>query len=171
MNITDKDRKNKYKRLKKYKDTDMLINSEPLNDLERVFIKAFNEKKISKRYELVYDYMYDYVDKNFCKSCDFKGSKCIANRLKKSLHDEYGCCYLNNKGVCKYLVNKKCTKPNISCKLFMCDYLEKKVLKFKSIPKNYVLFNFFFNRRQKNIIQRSYGKSKNEILEDLINNK
>ena len=53
----------------------------------------------------------------------------------------------------------------------MCDYLEKKVLKFKSIPKNYVLFNFFFNRRQKNIIQRSYGKSKNEILEDLINNK
>ncbi len=163
--------KNKYKRLKRYKDKKIYIKNKPIDDLENAFIIAFNEKNKRKRYEFIYDYMYEYLDNNFCMLCDFKGNKCIANRLNKSLHKENGCCYLKRKGVCKYLKNKKCINPNISCKLFMCDYIEKKILKFRSVPKNYVLFDFFLNRKQKNIIQRSYGKNKEEIIKKLINTK
>lgn len=169
MLITEKDRKNKYKKLKKYVDKQIYIESDSKNDLERAFIKAFNEKNKEKRYEFICEYMCKYLDKNVCTLCDFKNNKCIANRLNKSAHKENGCCYIN-KDLCKFLKDKKCNKPNIACKLFMCYYMEKKIIKFKSIPKNYLLLDYFFNRRQKEILQRSYKMKKEEIIKKLLEN-
>ena len=49
MFIEEKDRKNKYKRLRKYKDKKVYIKSKPINNLEDAFIKAFNEKDLKTR--------------------------------------------------------------------------------------------------------------------------
>lgn len=171
MVIKEKDRKNKYKRFKKYKDGINLIESSPSNDLEFIFIKAFNEKELEKRYVLIYDYMCDYLDKNVCCHCDFENNKCIANRLGKSVYKENGCCYFNKEGFCSFFKNKKCSRPNIACKLFMCNYMEEKVIKQRSIPKNYLLLDFFFNNKQKNILRRSYRRKKEEVIKDLLKNK
>ena len=168
MKISEKDRKNNYKKLKKFKDTNEMIDSNPISDEEKVFIEAFNTKDAKKRYELIYDYMCDYLDNNVCVLCDFKSDRCIANRLGKSVHVDNGCCYFRNEGFCSLFKNKKCTNPNISCKLFMCDYIENKVMKMRSIPKNYLLLDFFLNKKQKDIIQRSYRRPKNETIEKLL---
>ena len=170
MYITDKDRKNKYKRLKKYKDKDIYIESDAIGELESIFIKSFNEKDLNRRYEIIYDYMCGYLDKISKDACDFKCDKCISNRLKKSVHKTFGCCYFRKEGLCKYLVDKKCTRPNITCKLFMCDYVEKKILGYKSLPKNYVLFDFFFNRKQKELLRRSFKVKKEDLLLKLVDN-
>ena len=168
INLTDKIRRKKYKDIKKYKDKDYLIKSEGKDDLEKAFIKAFNEKDLMKRYEFIYDYMCSYLDENVCVLCDFKNDKCIANRMNKSVHGINGCCYFRNEGFCKLFKNKRCTNPNISCKLFMCDYVEKK-MKFESLPKNYLLLDYFFNRKQKYILQRSYRKKKDDTIGLLLN--
>ena len=172
MVIEEKDRKNKYKKFKKYIDNkDAIIETDPINELEEAFIKAFNEKDIKKRYEFIYDYMCKYLDNNVCILCDFKNDKCIANRLGKSVHKENGCCYFRNEGFCKLFKDKKCTNPNISCKLFMCEYVEKNIMKKKSLPKNYLLLDFFFNKKQKEILQRSYRKKKEETISKLLVNR
>ena len=50
MVIGEKDRKNKYKKFKKYiENKDAIIETEPINELEEAFIKSFNEKNIKKR--------------------------------------------------------------------------------------------------------------------------
>lgn len=171
MQITNKDRKNNYKRLKKYKDKNIFIDTDGITEEEKVFIKSFNEKNLKIRYEYIYDYMCKYLDKNVCKLCDFKNNKCIANRLNKSVQEKNGCCYFRKEGLCKYLKNKKCENPNISCKLFMCSYIEKNKLGFSSIPKNYLLLNFFFNKKQKDILQRSFKVDKDLTIKKLLNNK
>lgn len=49
MVIGEKDRKNKYKKFKKYiNNKDAIIETDPINGLEEAFIKAFNEKDIKK---------------------------------------------------------------------------------------------------------------------------
>ena len=172
MVIEEKDRKNKYKKFKKYIDNkEAIIETNPINELEEAFIKAFNEKDIKKRYELIYDYMCKYLDNNVCVLCDFKNDKCIANRLGKSVHKENGCCYFRNEGFCQLFKDKRCTNPNISCKLFMCKYVEKNIMKKKSLPKNYLLLDFFFNKKQKEILQRSYRKKKEETISKLLVNR
>lgn len=160
--------KKKYRKYKKYKDKKVYIKEEYESKLEHVFILAFNEKDLYKRYKLIYDYMCDYLDEISHRVCDFKCDKCIANRLKKSVHDTCGCCYFRKEGLCKYLVDKKCIRPNISCKLFMCEYIEKKYLKYKSLPKNYILLDFFFNKKQKSLLQRSFKIEKEILLTKLI---
>lgn len=50
MIIEEKDRKNKYKKFKKYIDNkDAIIETDPINELEEAFIKAFNEKEVKKK--------------------------------------------------------------------------------------------------------------------------
>ena len=168
MVITDKDRKDKYKRLKKYKDRKIYIETKPLNKEEEIFINAYNQKDLKKRYNLIYDYMCEYLDNNVCIYCDFKNNKCISNRLGKSKNKENGCCHFRKEGLCTLLKNKKCTNPNISCKLFICEYIEKEKLGFKSIPKNYLLLDYFFNKKQKEIIQRSFKIKKEETISKLL---
>ena len=127
-----------------------------------------NEKDIKKKYSLIYDYICDYLDRKMQENnyCDFKDGKCIANRLGKSVHLENGCCYQYKKGICKYLVNGVCTNKNISCKFFMCSYIESKIVKFNI--DDIIPVKLFFNRKQKRIIKKSYFKKKEEIIELLL---
>ena len=168
--LTDEIRSKKYKKIKKLKDKEYIIKKEINSELEEAFINAFNEKDLEKRYSYIYDYMCNYLDKNVCNLCDFKDNKCVANRMKKSVHDINGCCYFRNEGFCKLFKDKKCTNPNISCKLFMCSLVEKKI-GFESLPKNYLLLDYFFNRKQKYILQRSYRKKKEYTIKLLLENK
>lgn len=171
MLIKEKDRKNNYKKLKKLKDKNVFLENVFKTDEEKAFISAFNEKDLKKRYSFIYDYMCNYLDKNVCVFCDFKCDKCVANRLNKSVHKKNGCCYFRKDGFCKYLKNRKCMNPNISCKLFMCSYVERKILKKKSIPKNYLLLNYFFNRKQQELLKRSYKMKKQDLIDLLMKNK
>ena len=83
MIIEEKDRKNKYKKFKKYIDNkDAIIETDPINELEEAFIKAFNEKEVKKRYEFIYDYMCKYLDNNVCILCDFKNDKCTTKHFR-----------------------------------------------------------------------------------------
>ena len=167
--INDYYRKNYYKKLKKYKDNlDVFLKTNSKDFQEKAFIKAYNEKDHKKRYNYIYEYMCNYINKKICKLCDFKDNKCIANRMKLSVHSENGCCHFRKESPCKLLKDKKCTIKCISCKLFMCEYIEKRILKYKSLPKNYLLLNFFFNKKQQQILQHNYRKDKKEIIEKLL---
>ena len=170
MLVKEKDRKNNYKNLKKYKDKKIFLETDVNDDEEKIFIKVFNEKNIRKRYELIYDYTWEYLDKNVCILCDFKCDKCISNRLNKSVHNVNGCCCFNNKK-CEFLKDNKCIRHNITCKLFMCSYIENKVLKKKSVSKNYLLLNYFLNNKQKKILKSSFKVLKQDIIDELIKNK
>ena len=44
-------------------------------------------------------------------------------------------------------------------------------MKKKSLPKNYLLLDFFFNKKQKEILQRSYRKKKEETKSKLLVNR
>ena len=52
----------------------------------------------------------------------------------------------------------------------MCSLVEKKI-GFESLPKNYLLLDYFFNRKQKYILQRSYRKKKEDTIKLLLENK
>ena len=124
--------------------------------------------------------MCDFLDTQFskCDFCDFKNDKCIANRNNSSKFKEMGCCHsfeyasvfslnlLENVKICEYLKNKKCSTKNISCKLFTCGYLKKKKIKFNT--RNILLLDCFFNYKQHDVIQFNFFKSKEEILEKLL---
>ena len=118
--INDKLRKNNYKNLKKYRDNKNVILKTYSNDnLEKAFVKAYNEKNFVKRYNFIYDYICDYLNKNINVLCDFKNDKCIANRLGLSSHSTNGCCYYRNEVLCHHLKNKK----NVQSKIFHVNYL------------------------------------------------
>jgi len=126
---------------------------------------------LEKKYSLAYDFLCDYIDHDMKVNnhCQFDGDTCIANRLKKSVHKEYGCCYQFRKGLCSRLKNKDCTTRNISCKLFMCEYLEKKGIKYNL--KDILPIKKIFNRKQINILKGNYFKTKEEIINKLLENK
>lgn len=170
ITLEEKDYNNKYKKLKKYKDKDFKIISKGTNDESKAFIKAFNQKDLKKRYEFIYDYMCDFLDKNVCVLCDFKDNMCKGNRKGTSVHSVNGCCYFRGEGFCKLFKDKKCTNPNISCKLFMCPLIEKD-LGFSSLPKNYLLLDYFFNHGQKEMLRYGYRKTKKEMIEKLLSKK
>lgn len=169
------DYKKKFRKLKskKYRDYKIIEDENSnFNEEAKAFIKAFNIKDDKERYSYIYDFMCKYLDSNVCVMCDFKNDKCIANRLKKSVHEKDGCCYFSHEGFCKLFDYEKkiCTNPNISCKMFMCKVAEDK-LGYQSLSKNYLLLNFFFNRRQRDVIQRNYRKSKENTIDLLLKKK
>lgn len=76
---------------------------------------------IFKRMGAAVVYACDYLDKEneINNMCDFKNNKCVSHR-ENNIDKNTGCC----PSFCKYTECKTCTIKNISCKLFMCDYLE-----------------------------------------------
>lgn len=132
-------------------------------------IEAANKKDLRERYNYIYDIVCDYLDNKFNNDniCDFKNNKCISVRnnshCKESLN---GCCYGRNRGLCKNFKDGKCTIKSISCKLFTCRYLKKNKVKFKvnDIP----LLKYFFNNKQKYILDTSIFKDKKEIIDLLL---
>lgn len=141
-----------------------------LNELS-FLIKAYKLSDISDRYSYIYDCVCDELDRRFNEFnlCNFKNNlcnckRCLINRFPKE-NLIYGCCYTGGR-VCPYLKNSKCSIKAISCKLFTCRKLKKEGIKFK--PNDFLLIKFFFNRRQKKLIDESLFIDKEEMIKLLI---
>lgn len=140
-----------------YKKDNLLIVN--FVDLIKAIVEA---KSLKELYDKVYILACDYLDLHFYSKnvCDFCDNKCGGKRETDSVT---GCChYFENKlGVlafkykmvtCKYLQDDgRCSVKSIGCKLFTCDYLNKKGIKFK-INDIFVL-DCIFNSIQKLLIK------------------
>ena len=119
-----------------------------------------------ERLENIYYYVCDYLDCYYSSNdlCEFVDGKCIANRLGLSVHEKDGCCYKLNEGLCKYLYDDECHNRNPSCKFFFCRYVEKKYKAKIKVP----YLKEILNRKQQEVIKRSYFHTKEYILDELI---
>lgn len=155
-----------------------LINFDSTNQDQNDFIQAINAIFYNTRYER-YNYIYDmvcnYLDNYFYGKnlCDFKNNKC-GEKINTS--STTGCCHhfknkwfgpLSKLVLCEYLKEDyTCGAKCISCKLFTCDYLEKKGIKFKI--KDILLLNVFFNPIQKYFIKYMVFTPKEKIIKRLM---
>ena len=155
-----------------------IINYNQNNKEQNDFILAINAIFYNTRYER-YNYIYDtvcnYLDSYFYGKNlrDFKDNKCGEKRNTTSVT---GCCHhykskflgpLTKFVLCEYLgEDYSCTAKCISCKLFTCDYLEKKGIKFKI--RDILLLNTFFNPLQKYFIKYMVFTPKEKILKRLM---
>lgn len=157
-----------------------VINYDENNKYQKEFMLAVNAifyKTKYERYDYIYDTVCDYLDsffygKNFC---DFKNNKCGE---KKNTSSNIGCCHhyknkilgpllSNNLIPCEHLKeDHTCGAKCIGCKLFTCDYLESKGIKFRI--KDIFLLDVFFNPLQKYFIKTMVFTPKNEILNRLV---
>lgn len=157
-----------------------VINYDKKNKNQNDFISAINAIFYNNKYEM-YNYIYDnvcnYLDsffygKNFC---DFENNKCGE---KRNTNSKIGCCrhyknkllgplLSNNLIPCEYLKdNHTCGAKSLGCKLFTCDYLRSKGVRFKI--KDILLLDVFFNQLQKYYIKTSVYKPKDKILKQLM---
>lgn len=146
-------------------------------------LKAICIDDTKEKYTLIYDYVFDMLDKiwkekNPCKFCN---NYCIATRNKKYINQSDGCCYsfeysnnifslspLKNKQKCKYLnPDKSCATKNLSCKFFTCKYLRKNE-NFNLDMKDYLLIQSFFSKKQQLILKYNFFRSKEEIIDKLL---
>jgi hypothetical protein len=156
-----------------------VINYDKNNKQQNDFISAINAIFYNTRYER-YNYIYDtvcnYLDNCFYGKnlCDFQNNKCGEKRNTSSVT---GCCHhfkpkwlgpLSPKMVlCEYLSeNYTCNAKCISCKLFTCDYLNKKGVKFRI--KDILLLDVFFNNLQKYFIKYMVFTKKEKIIKRLM---
>lgn len=144
-------------------------------------LKAISIYNKHKKYEYLYDSIFKSLDEIWIANnpCKFCNNICIASRHNMTSHKEDGCCYsfnyskspfrfIDNVKLCKYLdENKKCTTQNISCKLFVCNYLKKEKL-FNIDMKDFILIQSFFSKKQQLILKQNFFKSKEEILNKLL---
>ena len=157
-----------------------LINYDMENEQYNEFLSCINAIFYSTRYErynYIYDTVCDYLDSYFYGKnlCDFKSNQCGE---KKGTTSYIGCChhYKNklfgpliphNLVSCEYLKeDHTCGAKCISCKLFTCDYLEKKGVKFKI--KDILLLNVFFNPLQKYFIKFMVYTPKDKVIKRLM---
>lgn len=157
-----------------------LINYDSQNKAHNDFILGINAISYNTKYErynYIYDTVCDYLDSFFYGKnlCDFKNNKCGEKRNTDSL---IGCCHhyknkllgpliSNNLVPCEYLKkDHSCGAKCISCKLFTCDYLEKKGTKFRI--KDILLLDVFFNPIQKYYIKYMVFTPKEKILKKLM---
>ena len=155
-----------------------ILNFEKENYQQKCFIDGINAIFYNNRYER-YNYIYDnvceYLDGFFYGKnlCDFKNNKCGEKRNTTSVT---GCCHhfkhkllgpLSKMVLCEYLKEDyTCGAKCISCKLFTCDYLESKGIKFKI--KDILLLDTFFNPLQKYFIKYMVFEPKEKILKRLM---
>ena len=155
-----------------------VINYDKNNQNHNDFILAINAiffKTRYKRYNYIYDTVCDYLDNSFYGKnlCDFKNNKCGEKRNTSSTT---GCCHhfkykwlgpLSKLVLCEHLKEDyTCGAKCISCKLFTCDYLEKKGIKFRI--KDILLLNVFFNPLQKYFIKYMVFTPKEKIIKRLM---
>lgn len=140
--------------------------------LNAVFYKTREE-----RYNYIYDTVCNYLDSFFYGKnlCDFKNNQCGEKRGTTSYR---GCCHhyknkllgpliSHNLIPCEYLLNDyTCGAKCISCKLFTCDYLNKKGIKFRI--KDIFLLDVFFNWFQKYFIKSMVFTPKDKIMKTLL---
>lgn len=155
------------------------INYDNENKDNNDFILALNaifQNTRYDRYNYIYDTVCDYLDGYFYGKnyCDFKNNKCGEKRNTSSTT---GCCHhfkykllgpLSKFVLCEYLnsENYTCDAKCLPCKLFTCDYLEKKGIKFKI--KDILLLDVFFNPIQKYFIKYMVFTPKEKIIKRLM---
>ena len=155
-----------------------MINFDENNKQHNDFILAINTIFYNTRYEqynYIYDTVCDYLDNYFYGKnlCDFKNNKCGEKINTSSV---IGCCRhfkikwlgpLSKLVLCEYLKEDcTCGAKCILCKLFTCDYLEKKGIKFK--VKDILLLNVFLNPLQKYFIKYMVFMPKEKIIKRLL---
>lgn len=155
------------------------INFDENNMKHKDFISGINAifyKTRYERYNYIYDTVCNYLDSFFYGKnlCDFKNNKCGEKRNTTSTT---GCCHhfkhkalgpLSKLVLCEYLnkENYTCDAKCLPCKLFTCDYLESKGVKFKI--KDILLLDVFFNPIQKYFIKYMVFTPKDKILKRLM---
>jgi len=114
---------------------------------------------------------YQFVSKNLC---DFKDNMCFAKRKSKT---EMGCChhykhlasglfFEKSMKLCQYQLDKSCKADCITCKMFVCDDIVKKGIKFTN--NNVLVIKYYFNIIQKLIIKISFFTKREKILKKLV---
>ena len=138
-------------------------------------IKAILYDNKFQRYNYIYDTVCDYLDNFFYGKnlCDFKENQCGEKRGTTS---RIGCCHhfkvkwlgpFTKLVPCEHLKEDyTCGAKCIGCKLFTCDYLEKKGVKFRI--KDILLLDTFFNPVQKYFIKFMVFTTKEKIKKRLI---
>lgn len=156
-----------------------IINFNEKSEFQKEFISGINAIFYNTKYErynYIYDTVCDYLDRYFYGKnlCDFQNNKCGEKRNTSSTT---GCCHhfkhktlgpFSELVLCEYLnkENYTCDAKCLSCKLFTCDYLEKKGIKFKI--KDLLLLDTFFNPLQKYFIKYMVFTPKEKILKRLM---
>jgi len=155
-----------------------IFNIDEQNKNQNDFILGINAIFFNTKYErynYIYDTVCDFLDNQFYGKnlCDFKNNRCGE---KRNTNVTCGCCrhfkikYLGpiTKLVrCEHLKDDySCDAKCISCKLFTCDYLKKKGIKFRI--KDILLLNTFFNPLQKYFIKYMVFTPKNKIINRLM---
>ena len=147
-------------------------------------LKALEIKNKKEQYTFIYNNLCQQLDDIWSEKnpCNFCNNICIVNRERLASFTENGCCYSFNysKGfvnlvddttpvkTCKYIEPQKgCTTKNLPCKIFACKFVTKK-FNFKINTKNLLLFEAFFNSKQKLILKYNFFKSDTEIIEKLL---
>lgn len=155
-----------------------VINYNKSNKKHQDFILAINAifyKTRFERYNYIYDTVCNYLDSCFYGKnlCDFKDNKCGEKRNTSSV---IGCCRhykikligpFSKLVPCEYLEKDyTCGAKCIACKLFTCNYLEKKGIKFKI--NEILLLDVFFNPMQKYFIKYMVYTTKEKIIKRLM---
>ena len=158
-----------------------IVNYKESNKQQNDFILAINAicyKTRYERYNYIYDTVCDYLDSYFYGKnlCDFKNNQCGEKRNTNSF---MGCCHhhknkilgplaiKSNFVICEHLKEDyTCGAKCISCKLFTCDYLKRKGVKFRI--KDILLLDIYFNPIQKYFIKHMVYTQKEKIIKRLM---
>ena len=155
-----------------------VINYDKNNERQNEFILAINAiffKTRYDRYNYIYDTVCNYLDSYFYGKnlCDFQDNKCGEKRNTSST---WGCCRhykikwlgpFSKFTLCEYLKEDyTCAAKCLGCKLYTCDYLRKKGIKFKM--KDILLLNAFFNPLQKYFIKYMVFTPKEKVIRRLM---
>lgn len=146
-------------------------------------LKLIEIDNLALKYTQIYDLVFKELDgiwekEKPCKFCD---NMCISSRHNRNIHKYDGCCYsfdypknpfsfsfTKNVKKCQYLSDdKSCATQNISCKLFVCQYL-KKYTDFNLKINDFMLLDCFFSSKQKLILKYNFFHLKEEIINKLM---
>lgn len=151
-------------------------------------ILAFHALDINNEKDRI-SYLYDQICTQLkdiwgqINPCGFCNNVCLGNTHRQSPREYNGCCYsfeyprhmflskdfIINIKPCKYFDNEKkcCSIQNISCLLFVCQYV-KKHSTFNININDFLLIQAFFSKKQKLILGHGYFKTKKEIIDKLL---
>ncbi len=155
----------------------ILPDEKSMEDISILDILKIAMLEPKRQYEYIYDTVCQQLDKKFQENnyCEFKDNSCIANRNGYTKDCKMGCCYsfecvgmLNiiNRKQCIHLQNKHCDTTCIACKLYTCKYLREKGIYFDC--NKILIIDCFLNKKQKEIIQKNFFKTREQILDKLL---
>lgn len=138
-------------------------------------VELFNIVKKSERIEKIYDRTCEYLDDVVIKNniCEFKDDRCLVKRNTNCLigccqhfkHWKIGMLFETKLYVCEYQRNKSCATKCLSCKMFMCDEVQKKGYRFT--VNNVLTIKRYFNVIQKIISITTFYTSREKFLKKL----